>query len=284
MRSLIAVAEHGTFSAAADRIGLSQPALSRRIQQLEEHLGAQLLARGRKGVSLTQTGETVLEEAQYLVARYETLRQNVRAQQGLEQGTISLGGGATVVSFVLPGAIADFQRRFSQIHFHLKEAGSAEVAEDVVRGRLELGLVTLPIQQRELKIQPFRKDKIVLVAPSDHDLAQQDRVEIQQLNEQPMVAFEAGTAVRQLIDQQLGKHGVQANVVMELRSIPAILRMVAQTRLLAFVSDLALKDAENLKVLPIQGLDIERELAIVYRKPDALSPAARNFVESLQNF
>jgi len=282
MRSLIAVADHGSLSAAADKIGLSQPALTRRIQQLEQHFGSVLLERSRKGIRLTQTGELVLQEARLLVARYEQLQQSVRAHQGLEQGTISMGGGATAVSFVLPAAIAAFQQSFPQIRFHLKEAGSTEVARDVVSGRLELGLVTLPLQQRELHVQPLFKDRIVLVAPKEHPLSQQSEVTPEQLQGQAMVGFEAGTAVRQLIDNRLHSVGVQANVVMELRSIPAILRMVEQTGLLAFVSHLAVEDAEAVQVLALPALELERELAMVWRQQGELSPAARAFVQELQ--
>ena len=110
LRTLLAVADTGSITEAADRIGVTQPALSRRIQQLEGYLGATLLARGRKGTGLTEIGRLVEREARVLVDRYDQLREQVRAQQGLEGGTVRIGGGATAVSFVLPRAIAAFQR------------------------------------------------------------------------------------------------------------------------------------------------------------------------------
>ena len=164
MRSLLAVVDAGAITSAADRVGLTQPALSRRIQQLEEQFGVPLLSRGRKGISLTAAGELVVAEARILVARYDALFVEVAAHQRLEGGTIRLGGGATAVSFVLPPAIADFQAEYPGVRFHLKEAGSREVEQDVVSGRVELGLVTLPVHLRELEVHPLVADRIVLIA------------------------------------------------------------------------------------------------------------------------
>jgi DNA-binding transcriptional LysR family regulator len=166
-------------SETADRIGVTQPALSRRLQQLEDFLGAELLNRGRKGAELTEIGRLVEGEARALVNRFDHLRAQVRAHQGLEGGTVRIGGGATAVSFVLPKAIARFQQAHPGIRFQLKEGGSIEVAEDVISGRLELGLVTLPVQARELDIWPLLTDRIVLVAPREHPLARQGEIDAQ---------------------------------------------------------------------------------------------------------
>jgi DNA-binding transcriptional LysR family regulator len=282
LRTLLAVADTGSITEAADRVGVTQPALSRRIQQLEAHLGAELLARGRKGAELTAIGRLVENEARVLVDRYDHMREQIRALQGLEGGTVRIGGGATAVSFVLPKAIAAFQHDYPAVRFQLKEAGSSEVAEDVLTGRLELGLVTLPIQARELRIEPLFTDRIVLVAPRDHPLAKRKRIETRELDGLTFVGFEADTAVRQIIDAALRDAGVEMNVVMELRSIPAILRMVATTGNLAFVSQLGVDTFEEVREIPVRGLMIERELAVIAKRGNVLSPAAQKFAERLR--
>jgi DNA-binding transcriptional LysR family regulator len=282
LRSLLAVADTGSITEAADRIGLTQPALSRRLQQLEEHLGAELLTRGRKGAHLTEIGRLVANEARILVARYDHLRDQVRAHQGLEGGTVRIGGGATAVSFVLPKAIASFQRAHPGIRFQLKEAGSIEVTEDVLSGRLELGLVTLPVKARELTVWPLLTDRIVLVGPRQHPLAQDGSISANALDGLAFVGFEADTAVRQIIDAALRDAGVEMNVVMELRSIPAILRMVATTGNLAFVSRLGVDSFEEVSEIEVRDLRIERELAVIARRGAALSPAAQTFAARLR--
>lgn len=281
MRSLLAVVDAGAITAAADRVGLTQPALSRRIRQLEEELGVALLSRGRKGVELTAAGELVAAEARVLVARYDGLCAQVAAHQRLEGGTIRLGGGATAVSFVLPPAIADFQRDHPAVRFHLKEAGSREVEQDVVSGRLELGLVTMPVHLRELTVKPLMADRIVLIARAEHPLAHRQQVDVQSLAGMSLVGFEAGSAIRHLIDAALREAGVEMNVVMELRSIPAIVRMVALTGNLAFVSRVGVENERDVRILPVRGLAIRRELAVIARRGVVLSPAAEAFAKRL---
>lgn len=283
LRSFLAIADTGAITAAAAQLNITQPALSRRVQQLEAHLGAELLARGRKGAALTEIGKMVEREARQLIARYDQLREQITVHQGLEGGTIRIGGGATAVSFVLPEAIAAFQLRYPNLHFQLKEAGSSEIAEAVAGGQLEIGLVTMPVNHRELLIEPLVEDRIVLVAPHHHPLAQKNTVRLRDLSDIPFVGFEAGSAIRQIIDRVLREAGMDINVVMELRSIPAILRMVATTGNLAFVSHLASQSHPDIRTINIQGLSIHRQLALISRKGIRLSVAASAFTKHLKN-
>lgn len=280
LRSFLAVVDAKAVTEAADRIGVTQPALSRRLQQLEDHLGIELLARGRKGAAVTEMGKLVEAEARLIVTRYDQMRELIKTHQGLKGGTVRIGGGATAVSFILPKAIADFQQYHPDVHFHLKEAGSTEIAADVIASRLELGLVTLPVQDRELDTVPLMKDRIVLVAPKAHELACPRRtIQMNELDGRNFVGFEAGTAVRQIIDSSLRKAGVEANVVMELRSIPGILRMVAATGNLAFVSQLGIGHSNDIVEIRVKRLAIKRTLALIAKKHQQLSPAAKAFAQ-----
>ncbi len=283
LKSFLAVADAGAVTEAAERIGITQPALSRRLQQLEEHLGVELLVRGRNGALLTEMGRLVQGEAQHIVSRYERMHEMVTTHQRLEGGTVRIGGGATAVSFILPEAIAEFQASHPQVRFQMREAGSSEIADDVVAGQLELGVVTLPVRDRELNITPLTNDRVVLVARHDHPLAGRRRVRIMDLSDQAFVAFEAGSALRQIIDGKLRDAGVEVNVVMELRSIPAILRMVLTTGNLAFVSRLGMERQKDIVEVPVQGLRIERRLAVIARRGVTLSPAAGAFSQRLQS-
>lgn len=283
MRSLLAVVDAGAITEAADRLGVTQPALSRRIRQLEAQLGVALLSRGRKGVALTTVGHLVAAEGRVLVERYDHLRAQVAAYQRLEGGTVRLGGGATAVSFVLPDAIARFQAEHPGVRFQVKEAGSREVEADVVSGRLELGIVTLPTHLRELEVHPLVEDRIVLIAHPQHALCRARPVRVAQLAGLALVGFEAGSAIRQIIDASLREAGVEMNVVMELRSIPAIVRMVATTGSLAFVSHMGIESESRVEVLRVRDLDIRRQLAVIARRGAVLSPAARAFAQRLRS-
>ena len=277
LRSLVAVADAGTITEAASRLGLTQPALTRRIQQLEDEFGAELLSRSRKGARLTELGIVVDREARALINRYENLKAEVSSLQSVEGGTVRIGGGATAVSFVLPDTIAQFQRDYPRVHFQVKEASSSEIAGDVANGTLELGLVTLPVRTTDLEVEPMVDDHIVLIAAPGNPLAKSNSVDVSDLDGQNFVGFEGGSAIRQIVDSGLREAGAEINVVMELRSIPAILQMVATTGSLAFVSQLGVRNQDLVKEITVRGLQITRRLGLARRKSASLSPAAERF-------
>ena len=285
LESLLAVAEHGTLTRAARAVAITQPALTRRLQQLEDAMGAPLLQRSKRGAVLTEAGRLVAAEARQIVERWRRLRESVRAQQNLEAGLVRLGGGATAVSFLVPTPIAEFGALYPGVRFEVREEGSRAVEDDVVAERLELGIVTLPTRSRDLEVRPLRRDRIVLVAGAQHPLAQKKRIEVAALQGLGLVGFESDSAIRRLIDDALRGAGVTMNVQMELRSIAAIIEMVAHTPLLAFVSQLGVQGRGRelgVRVIEVRGLSIDRRLAVISKLGRPLSPAARAFAAMLR--
>ncbi|HWE56025.1 MAG TPA: LysR family transcriptional regulator [Acidimicrobiales bacterium] len=280
MESLLAVAEEGTITAAAQRVNVSQSALSRRLQQLEAELGVSLLVRGRHGVELTVLGHQTVAHARSIMARYGELKRDLAERLGLLQGTVRIGGGATVTSFLFPPAIARFQSDHPGIRFYVKEAGSNEIAADVASGDIELGVVTLPIPAADLDVAELMVDDIVLVAGTDHPLMGRPLRAVD-LRGQTFIAFEPGSAIRQIIDARLRRAGIEPDIVMELRSIPSILRMVATTNSLAFVSRLSLGTEPGVSPVRVRGLAISRMLGLASRHGFPLSPAASVFFQML---
>lgn len=278
LRSLVAVSDHGVIGDAAAVLGLSQPALSRRIRILEEEFGVSLLERSGRGVVLTDAGRLVVREGRSLVERYEALKQDVVRHQRLDAGVVRIGGGATVVSHVLPAAIARFRRAYPMVRFFLREAGSREVETMVRAETLDLGIVTLPVAAPDLEVRPLLTDRVVLIAARSHPFVARRRVAVDELDGQNLVAFEAGSAIRQLIDSTLRGAGVKMNVVMELRSISAIRRMVEVTGSMAFVSELGARGA---RVLSVSGVKVERQLALISKRGRPLPSAALTFSERL---
>lgn len=283
LESLLAVAEHKTLTKAARALAITQPALTRRLQQLEEAMGAPLLERSKQGAALTEAGRLVAFEGRLVVERYGRIREAVRARQSIETGLVRLGGGATAVSFLVPSTIAEFGKQYPGVRFEVREEGSRAVEDDVLSERLELGIVTLPTRSRELDVRPLRRDRIVLVAGPSHPLAKRKRIDVEDLEGQGLVGFESDSAIRRLIDTALREAGVAMNVQMELRSIAAILEMVAHTSLLAFVSHLGVEGrATGVHVVPVRGLAVQRRLAVISKLGRPLSPAARAFAAMLK--
>lgn len=281
LRSLLAVSERGAIGDAAKQLGISQPGLTRRIHQLEAEFGAELVQRSGRGIALTEMGRLVVEEGRGIVARYEQMKQDVQRHVQLQAGVVRVGGGATAVSFLLPPAIGRFRRDYPDVRFDVREAGSRDVEEAVRQEFLELGVVTLAAESKpsaDLLVRPLLTDRIVLVAGKEHALLRKPRVVATQLEGLSLVGFEAGTAIRDLIDSALRDVGVTMEVVMELRSIAAILKMVETTGSLAFVSQLG---APRGRVIKVRDLKVERQLALISKKARPLSPAASAFAEAI---
>jgi DNA-binding transcriptional LysR family regulator len=282
LRSLIAVADHRTVTAASRALFVTQPALTRRLQQLEGELGAKLFVRSRSGVALTEAGRIALEEARAIVDRYGRIKEALAAHESLQTGIVRLGGGATAVSFLVPRAIAAFSRQYPGVRFEVLEAGSREVESYVDAERIELGIVTLPTHTRAFEVKPLARDRIVLVAAARHPLAKKKRVEVAELAGQTLVGFQAGSAIRQLIDAELRAAGVSMNVQMELRSIASILGMVLSTQALAFVSHLGVTGREHeLSVIDVRGVRVARRLGVISKLGRPMSPAAKTFAKVL---
>lgn len=281
LRSLLAVSERGGISDAAEQLGISQPGLTRRIHLLEEEFGAELIKRSGRGIALTEMGRLAVNEGRVLVERYDHLKKDVQRHVRLETGVVRIGGGATAVTYVLPEAIGNFRHAYPDVRFEVREAGSRDVEEAVRKESLELGLVTLPTASQaspDLIVRPLFTDRIVLVAGRSHTLANKKRIDAKQLTGRSLVGFEAGTAIRDLIDEALREAAVTMEVVMELRSIVAILNMVETTGSLAFVSQMG---APRDRIIQVRGLKIDRQLALVSKRGRPLSPAAQAFAQAL---
>ena len=278
--SLVAVADAGAVTAAAQRLYISQSALSRRLQQLESDLGAQLLVRSRHGAELTEAGRLAAVECRSMLARYESMRREIAEHLGLRRGTVILGGGATVTSSLLPPAIAAFRAVHPTIRFLVKEASSQQIADDVEAGLVQIGFVTVPVVHSELDITPLVEDKIVLVARRDDPLRRSAGPA--ELQGRGIVAFEPGSAVRRIVDTALAAAGITVEITMELRSVPSMLQMVAATGDLAFVSGLSLRKESELRAVTVRGLPITRTLALATRQGIPLPPAASAFIDSLR--
>ena len=227
--------------------------------------------------------------------------QAVRQLLGLEMGSIRIGGGATAASYLLPPIISAVRKKHPGIRFYIREAGSTYVAQAVLSGELDLGIVTLPVRvpgDNDLLTLPLVDDELRLIVPPGHPLsgprapggnspANTSRFKPgrtaptfrwKDLANEPIIGFEAGSAVRELLDHAAAAAGVRLDVVMELRSIQSIMEMVAAGIGVGFVSRFALRPGSRFgQGLVCRDGKLSRKLAIVRRRDQVPSPAAAEF-------
>lgn len=281
LRYVVAIAEHGHMTRAAQALGVSQPTLSASVRRLEDEVGAALFHRTAKGVELTDAGRVFVEHASAAIAQVEGGVEAVGEMVGLNRGRIRIGGGATAVGYLLPGVIRAFRDRHPAIRLYLREAASRDVARAVRNAELDMGLVTLPLaagDEGELVVIARRRDELKLAVPGDHRLAGRKTFRWADVEGEEILAFEAGSAVRRVIDEAAAAQGVSLRVVMELRAIDVIVRLVRESVGLAFVSGLALEaEGGNVGGLSCRDGKIVREFGLVRRADFTPSAAVEAF-------
>jgi len=281
MRQMVAIAEFGHMTRAAESLGVSQPALSAAVRKLEAELGTELFHRTGHGVEPTEAGKVFVEHAQITMRASEKTREAVRSLVGLETGSIRVGAGATATGYLLPSAIHAVRDEYPGLKFSIREAGSSAVAEGVVSGELDLGIVTLPVvhpRGDELMVIREIGDELLLIVPGDHPLNGRKSFRWTDLEGESVIAFEAGSAVRGVIDAAAAMHGVGLAVVMELRSIEAIVQMVRAGIGVGFVSRYGLEDGAGIRC---KDGALTRTLGVVRRRDRFLSHAAGAFERAL---
>lgn len=283
LRYFVAIANERHMTRAAQRLGVTQPALSAALKRLEAEVGAELFHRTAKGVELTGAGSVFLEHAEDVLRRTEESIRAVRQLAGLERGSIAVGGGATATGYLLPAVVGQFRKQHAGIRFSVREAASRTVAEAVLAGSLDLGIVTLPVEVpggSDLMQIASLQDELMLIVPPGHRLSGRKSFRWTDLDNEHFVGFEAGTAVRALVDEASAQAGANLDVVMELRSIEAIKQMVRAGIGVGLVSRFALPQAKGSAESPgLRCRDgrIVRTLAVVRRRDRVPSPAAAAF-------
>lgn len=271
-----AVARRLSFSRAADELHLTQPAVSKHIQQLEAELGVRLFHRVGKRVELTDAGRIVADYAQRVSALTEDVRRVLGELEGLRRGYLRLGASATPGLYLLPEMLARFRKKYPQVETTLVITNSADVTRRVSAGEFDMGFVGAPTETPGLQVRPFVGDEIVLIVPPGHPLARQRAFAPDLLAPETLIVREPGSATRQIAEAHLTRLGVAPRAVLEMTGCEGVKRAVSAGLGVAFVSRYAitLEVAQKVVGVPeIPELRFARQLSLITRK-DARPSAA----------
>lgn len=279
------IARTGHMTKAARTLGVSQPALSAMLRKLEAEVGTSLLHRTGRGVELSEAGKVFLRHADESVRRADEGLHEVRRLSGLETGSIRAGAGATAASYILPSVVSDMRRAHPGLKFYVREMGSSAIIDAILSNELDLGIVTLPIRRvgaKQLVIRGLVEDELRLITPAEHRLAKESTFRWSDLKGESVIGFEAGSAVREVVDQAAAASGISLDIVMELRSIQSIQQMVAAGVGVGFVSRLS--ENKGIPSLTPKDTPLVRKLAIVRRSDHTPSTAVSEFERRLMKY
>lgn len=285
MRLLVEIGRQGSISAAATAVGIGQPSASQHLRLLETAAAQRLVERDGRGSRLTTAGELLAARAGEALASLGAAEEELAALAGLRTGTIRLGASTAPGVYLLPDTLGCFRRAYPGVAVEVEVAGSGEILERLLRGRIQLALVGAGEVDDRIVLEPFLEDEIVgLAAPGQAPLAD-GLLEPKALASFVLLAREAGSSSRQLVERELGRIGVAPSAVWELGSSEAIKRAVREGLGLAFLSRYAVGEEVERGALESFRLagrpPLRRHFSVARLSGRPPSPAERAFVETL---
>jgi DNA-binding transcriptional LysR family regulator len=258
-----AVAEAGSVSGGAQRLRISQPAVSKQIGELESALGVRLFDRLPRGVRLTDAGLVLADYARRITLMEDDAERAIEELRGLKRGRLTIGASTTVGAYLLPDALSRFHWKHPGIKLTLEIANTQVIQAALMDGRLEIGFTEGLIESDALESTVFHEDELVAIAPAAHRLLSKKGVTARELCSEPLIAREKGSGTRDVVEAALATRGIAVAPVMSLGSTEAIKRAVIAGTGVAIVSRLTISvelQARLLKIVPLKDLSINRPL------------------------
>ena len=285
LQAFCAVVERRSFSQAAERLGVTQPAVSLQVRALEKRLGTQLLDRSGRRVEPTEAGHRLYRGAQRLLALEEDIVNEVMSDAERDlSGTLEIGASTGPGGVVLPRLLCEFAKHHAELGIALMVSDTQTIVERVAERTLALGIVGAAPRHRGVEYEPFFRDELVLACPPGHRFAGR-RISLEDLHGEQLILMQEGAGVREVIEDELRALGVRfkdLDVRLELGLQESVVSAVRGGYGVAFISRTAIEDdlaAGTLTESRLVGLEAERELWLVRAAGRSETRAAREFVE-----
>lgn len=280
------VATLRSFTKAASELFISQPAISKHIQELEREYGVRLFDRMGNRIQLTRAGQLLLDHACKIVEAYQHLDYDMRRLTSKSTGELRLGASTTISQYVLPEMIASFRRRYPDIRLTLLSGNSQEIEDALTMGRIDIGMVEGIKRQPQFRYTPFMDDELVVMVNANSALAQKDTVSLDDFRRIPIVLRELGSGTLDVIQNVLKAHAIslsELNIEMNLGTTEGIKHFVAHSDSMGIISIRAICHevyAGLFKVLDIEDCKIVRQFCFVEKRGETvgLSLAFKRFI------
>jgi DNA-binding transcriptional LysR family regulator len=285
LRIFSEISKAGNITRAAERLKLSQPAVSKQLVELEQSVGMALFDRLPRGVRLTAAGEILRDHAARIFATEIAAEQELAELAGLSRGRLSVGASTTIGSYLVPRLFGEFHRAHPQIQLELEIANTAAIQDAVLDNRVDLGLTEGFVASDALDVEIVHRDEMVAIAAKGHPLLLRAPLPARALADTAFILREKGSGTRDVIEAALAEAGVAVEPTMSLGSTEAVKNAVAAGLGVAIVSRLAVElelGAGHLALLELSDLRIRRALHLVRLRSKRTFPAVDAFVRVLR--
>ena len=281
LRTFMEVSRLRSFSRAAEKLNVTQPAISAQIRTLENEMGARLFDRDGGKVTFTAAGRVFEPFAEHCLQCHAHIMVAVGELHRTPRGELSVSANEATSLYVLPTVFAQFKRQYSRVGLSIVRADRMRTVEAVLNREVDFGVVSLPIKDARLTVDTLHRDDVVLVAPAQHPLEVPDSVKLADLMPYSLLLPKQGRQ-RDLIDDLFRTHDLEPRIAMEVESSELLKRLISAGLGIGFLPRSNVQEnVKNgtLKIIRVEGVRLHRELALIYRKDKTLTRAAHVFLE-----
>lgn len=282
------VAERGSFSAAAQSLHMTQPAVTMQVQSLEDYFGTKLLQRSTKRIELTEAGRALMPYAQRSIDLIRDTDQAMSSFTKQLKGRLQLGSSLTIGEYILPRLLGPFGQEYPHIAISMKVMNTSQIMEDILNHQLNFGLIEAPVNHPDMHMEAVMSDELKLIVSKDHPLAERASVSLEEVMEYPFVLREQGSGTRLVMEEQLKKKKIDPasmKIVMELGSTGAVKSAVEAGLGISFVSTSSVKHEVALgliRTIKISDTTFQRQFYSMYLKSALLPISAVTFLTFLR--
>ncbi len=281
LRTFLEVSRLKSFSRAAQKLLRTQPAVSAQIRSLEQEVGARLFERDGGKVTFTAAGRLFEPFAEHCVERQKHILLAIAEQERAPRGEVAISANEATHLYVLPQVFAQFRREYPRVVLNAVRAERLRTLESVVNREVDFGVVSLPVNDERLAVEPIHRDELALVAPKGHPLAGRGSVRLREAAKYPLLLPSHGRR-REQLDELFRVNEIAPRVAMEVESSEMLKRYIAVGLGLGFLPRTNVAEEErngSLCALSLEGVRLARDLALIFRKDRQLSRAAEEFLE-----
>ncbi len=286
LRVFCEVVERKGFTRAAEALYLTQPAVSRQVQELERHYGVDLFEQIGKRIYPTEAGTTLYNYAKTIFHTLDDLEVDLNQLKGLKSGHLRIAASATAGTYLLPPLLGKFKRKYPGVEVSLEIYNSQQVEQRLLQyQQLDLGVTERPETEESLYSEAFDTDQLMVITSPEHPLADRGSISASELQGERFILREVGSGTRTLLDEEFSRLSLRVKPIMELGSTAAVKQAVAAGLGVSVVSSRSIQlemEAGLLRALTCPDMRLVREIRYVHHKDKRLSRAATAFLQILK--
>ncbi|MGB9813770.1 MAG: selenium metabolism-associated LysR family transcriptional regulator [Thermovenabulum sp.] len=288
LKTFVTVTECGTLSKAAEKLFVTQPALSQQIKQLENYFSVQLIERTNKGINLTEAGKILYHYASKVVKLCEDLEKEMDTLRLSISGLLVVGATSAIGGYAVPCSIFIFKEKYPEANIKLRVGNKRQVEEELKNGLIDVAVIEGKRPKGEIITEEIATEELLVIAPNNDCWSNKSSITLEEFLKEPLIMREQGSGTREIIKETFESLGIKIsdlNVVMELSSIDSIKAAVEAGHGISIMPAIALKKElynKTLVALKIEGVNIQQKIYVAYKEDKLKNKLAKAFIHFMR--